>query len=147
MPNKGMSRTRHKLAWLFLLLVAGALPSVASAVPKVIVISLDGATPRLVDEQMQSGVLTRSAARAIAEQGHSRQSERDDLAPLTAPGHIAIAIARRPRTTTSSYWLHWSRARSPSTSAGSPPRSAAIRSTAPPRLTVTAEPLAPARRG
>ena len=58
MPNKGMSRTRRTLAWLFLLLVAGVLPSVASAVPKVIVISLDGATPRLVDEQMQSGVLS-----------------------------------------------------------------------------------------
>ena len=54
MPNKGVSRTKHKLAWLFLLLAAGVLPSMASAVPKVIVISLDGATPRLVDEQMQN---------------------------------------------------------------------------------------------
>ena len=65
MPNTGVSRTKRKLAWLFLLLAAGVLPSMASAVPKVIVISLDGATPRLVDEQMQNARAIPSRAKEV----------------------------------------------------------------------------------
>ena len=92
MPNKGVSRTRHKLAWLFLLLAAGVLPSVASAVPKVIVISLDGATPRLVDEQMQNGILSPTRGLGLLQSKGIRAIQNATISPsLTAPGHIAIA--------------------------------------------------------
>jgi hypothetical protein len=109
MPNKRVSRTRRKFAWSFVsggcglgrwaarvtcaaLLVASVLPSVASAVPKVIVISLDGATPRLVDEQMQSGVLSPTRGLGLLQSKGIRANQNATISPsLTAPGHIAIA--------------------------------------------------------
>ena len=43
---------------LMLLCASTLLAAVAAAAPKVIVISLDGATPRLVDQHMASGALS-----------------------------------------------------------------------------------------
>ena len=75
-----------------LLLALGLAASIAGAAPKVVVISLDGATPRFVDAYLASGVLDPAT-------GLGRLKERGIVATrnvtinpsLTAAGHIAIA--------------------------------------------------------
>src|SRR5262245_11981807 len=75
-----------------LLLGATLLVAPAGAAPKVIVISLDGATPRLVDEQMQAGVLVPTRGLGLLQSKGVRADQNITVSPsLTAPGHIAIA--------------------------------------------------------
>jgi predicted AlkP superfamily pyrophosphatase or phosphodiesterase len=62
------------------------------AAPKVIVISLDGATPRLVDQYTQSGALNPNEGLGYLQQFGIRANQNFTISPsLTAPGHIAIA--------------------------------------------------------
>src|SRR5262245_16042528 len=75
-----------------LLVSATLLTAAVAAAPKVIVISLDGATPRLVDEQMQSGVLSPTRGLGLLQSTGIRADQNITVSPsLTAPGHIAIA--------------------------------------------------------
>jgi hypothetical protein len=69
-----------------------ALSACAMAAPKVIVISLDGATPWLLEQYLSDGSLSKE--RGIGLLRHKGAYARQNLtvAPsLTAPGHIAIA--------------------------------------------------------
>jgi len=62
------------------------------ASPKVIVISLDGATPRLVNQYLASGVLPQNQGLGLLQNvGISAQQNVTITPSLTAPGHIAIA--------------------------------------------------------
>jgi predicted AlkP superfamily pyrophosphatase or phosphodiesterase len=62
------------------------------AAPKVIIISLDGATPRLVDQYTQSGVINPNEGLGYLQQFGIRANQNLTISPsLTAPGHIAIA--------------------------------------------------------
>jgi hypothetical protein len=77
---------------LMLLCASTLLAAVASAVPKVIVISLDGATPRLVDQHTASGALSPNQGLGLLQSKGMRAEQNTTVAPsLTAPGHIAIA--------------------------------------------------------
>lgn len=68
------------------------LAQAASATPKVVLISLDGATPRLVDQFSTSGALLPSQGlRLLEAQGVKAARNFTILPSLTAPGHIAIA--------------------------------------------------------
>ncbi|WP_017314559.1 alkaline phosphatase family protein [Mastigocladopsis repens] len=60
-------------------------------VPKVIVISLDGATPRLVNQYLTDGVLSQSQGIGLLQsQGVAAQQNITITPSLTAPAHIAI---------------------------------------------------------
>src|SRR5262245_38217003 len=64
----------------------------ATATPKVILISLDGGTPRLVDQYIQSGVINPNEGLGYLQQNGIRANQNVTISPsLTAPGHIAIA--------------------------------------------------------
>src|SRR5262245_17057266 len=77
---------------LMLLCANTLLAAVASAAPKVIVISLDGATPRLVDQYMASGALSPTHGLGLLQHKGVRAEQNTTITPsLTAPGHIAIA--------------------------------------------------------
>ena len=77
---------------LMLLGASTLLAAVASAAPKVIVISLDGATPRLVDQFMASGALSPTQGLGLLQSKGVRAEQNTTIWPsLTAPGHIAIA--------------------------------------------------------
>lgn len=66
--------------------------SIVSAAPKVILISLDGATPRLVDQFSASGALPPDQGlRLLEAQGVKAFRNTTILPSLTAGGHIAIA--------------------------------------------------------
>src|SRR5262245_36000618 len=72
--------------------VSAWLAAVASAAPKVIVISLDGATPRLVDQYMANGALSPTQGLGLLQNKGIRAERNTTISPsLTAPGHIAIA--------------------------------------------------------
>src|SRR5262245_47164981 len=62
------------------------------AAPKVVLISLDGATPRLIDQYLQSGVLSANSGLGYL-RSHGLVAEQNVTVnpSLTAPGHIAIA--------------------------------------------------------
>src|SRR5262245_8238430 len=77
---------------LMLLCASTFLAALASAAPKVIVISLDGATPRLVDQYMASGALSPTQGLGLLQHKGVRAEQNTTVSPsLTAPGHIAIA--------------------------------------------------------
>ena len=77
---------------LMLLCASTLLAAVAAAAPKVIVISLDGATPRLVDQYMASGALSPTQGLGLLQNKGIRAEQNTTVSPsLTAPGHIAIA--------------------------------------------------------
>jgi phosphodiesterase/alkaline phosphatase D-like protein/predicted AlkP superfamily pyrophosphatase or phosphodiesterase len=60
--------------------------------PKVILISLDGATPRLVNQYLQSGAIPADQGLGLlANKGVSAQQNLTITPSLTAPAHIAIA--------------------------------------------------------
>jgi predicted AlkP superfamily pyrophosphatase or phosphodiesterase len=60
--------------------------------PKVILISLDGATPRLVNQYLDSGVLSPNEGMGLlASKGVVAQQNQTITPSLTAPGHVAIA--------------------------------------------------------
>ena len=77
---------------LMLLCASTLLAAVAAAAPRVIVISLDGATPRLVDQHMASGALSPTQGLGLLQNKGIRAEQNTTVSPsLTAPGHIAIA--------------------------------------------------------
>lgn len=68
------------------------LASPAGAAPKVILISLDGATPRLVEAFMRDGTIPRNRGLGLlAREGAWAERNITVNPSLTAPGHIAIA--------------------------------------------------------
>src|SRR5262245_52372450 len=71
--------------------VTGAL-----AAPKVVIISLDGATPRFVDQYLASGVLDPNTGLGLLRREGLVARQNTTISPsLTAPGHIAIATGSR----------------------------------------------------
>src|SRR5262249_39461477 len=65
---------------------------VPSAAPRVVLISLDGATPRLVDQYLASGVLPSDQGLGLLKSIGVEASQNVTITPsLTAPSHIAIA--------------------------------------------------------
>ena len=68
------------------------LATEASTAPKVILISLDGATPWLVNQYLASGVLSRHEGVGLLQSRGITALRNITVCPsLTAPGHIAIA--------------------------------------------------------
>jgi Type I phosphodiesterase / nucleotide pyrophosphatase len=75
-----------------LLLVLSAISVDCLAAPKVVVISLDGATPRIVEKYLESGVLSKHRGLGLlAHRGFTAKRNFAALPTLTAPGHISIA--------------------------------------------------------
>src|SRR5262245_32241132 len=69
-----------------------ALPSLVCATPKVVVISLDGATPRIVQQYLSAGVLRHDRGLGLLASHGFTATLNSTVAPsLTAPGHVAIA--------------------------------------------------------
>jgi phosphodiesterase/alkaline phosphatase D-like protein len=65
---------------------------VMSTAPRVVLISLDGATPRLVDQYLASGALPSDQGLGLLKSVGVEASQNITITPsLTAPGHIAIA--------------------------------------------------------
>ena len=74
------------------LLTIMLLATEASTAPKVILISLDGATPWLVNQYLGSGVLSRQEGVGLLQSRGIKALRNITVCPsLTAPGHIAIA--------------------------------------------------------
>jgi predicted AlkP superfamily pyrophosphatase or phosphodiesterase len=74
------------------LLASLLLADPAAAAPRVIVISLDGATPRLVHEYTEAGALDRTSGLGrLAARGLVARQNTTITPSLTAPSHIAIA--------------------------------------------------------
>src|SRR5262245_28555171 len=74
------------------LLIFAALCTSAYAVPKVVIISLDGATPRIIDQLNASGQLdTNQGINLLRAKGFSAQQNVTIAPSLTAAAHIAIA--------------------------------------------------------
>src|SRR5262245_27449408 len=68
------------------------LATESSPAPKVILISLDGATPSLVNQYLASGVLSRQEGVGLLQSQGIKALRNITVCPsLTAPGHIAIA--------------------------------------------------------
>ena len=84
MWNAQLSR---RLLASFAVSLAVAAAASAGAAPRVIVISLDGATSRLVDAFMRDGGIPRNRRLGLLE----REGVSAEHNSLTAPGHIAIA--------------------------------------------------------
>ena len=85
---------RPAMRWwrIFSISVLLFLPTFALAAPKVIVISLDGATPRLVQYYLTVGVLNRQEGLGLLQSKGLVGLRNTVAAPsLTAPGHIMIA--------------------------------------------------------
>jgi Type I phosphodiesterase / nucleotide pyrophosphatase len=118
--------TRALLGAAVFVLVGLLAATGARGAPKVIVISLDGATPRFVDQYLASGAISPNTGLALLrEKGLTARQNLTITPSLTAPGHIAIATGSRRRTTTSSRTPSiWWRVPSCSRSAASPRRSA-----------------------
>jgi predicted AlkP superfamily pyrophosphatase or phosphodiesterase len=80
---------------LFLIFAQGSSsqsPPRPRPVPKVILISLDGATPRLLDQYFASGVLKSSGGLGqLKQQGITARQNVTITPSLTAPSHVAIA--------------------------------------------------------
>jgi hypothetical protein len=74
------------------LLAATLLTTGAWATPKVILISLDGATPRLLNQFLANGMLSRDKGIGLLQSQRLSALRNITVSPsLTAPGHIAIA--------------------------------------------------------
>src|SRR5262245_47707792 len=84
-------RSRRALTAVLGAFTLAAVPA-AHAEPRVIVISLDGATPRLVESFMKDGTLSRDRGLGLLErEGVSAERNVTINPSLTAPSHIAIA--------------------------------------------------------
>ena len=84
--------TRTLRAVIAFVLVVSLLVPAATAAPKVIVISLDGATPRLVDEYTAAGALDPATGLGRLRGTGIVAKQNETVSPsLTAAGHIAIA--------------------------------------------------------
>jgi hypothetical protein len=89
---KGFVQSLKLWVWFLVPLTQLLFSSLASATPKVIVISLDGGTPRIVDQYLASGVLSHSRGLGLLASHGFSATQNVTIAPsLTAPGHIAIA--------------------------------------------------------
>jgi predicted AlkP superfamily pyrophosphatase or phosphodiesterase len=74
------------------LLACILLATEASTAPKIMLISLDGATPWLVNQYLASGVLSRQEGVGLLQSRGIKALRNITVCPsLTAPGHIAIA--------------------------------------------------------
>ena len=99
----GSFRSFLSSAWARVLLgaVAGVLAGLlvgtaALAAPKVVIISLDGATPRFVDQYLASGALGANTGLGLLQREGLTARQNVTISPsLTAPGHIAIATGSR----------------------------------------------------
>ncbi len=85
----GRSCARIVCSGALALLATGLLAAAAPAAPKVVVISLDGATPRITDQLLADGALP--ALRALRDTGVEAKQNLTTSPSLTAPGHITIA--------------------------------------------------------
>ena len=75
-----------------LLAAAVLFATIAVAAPKVIVISLDGATPRFVDQYLATGALGPNEGLGLLKRVGIHAKQNVTISPsLTAAGHIAIA--------------------------------------------------------
>src|SRR5262245_52470733 len=80
------------------ILIASALvlASAVGAAPKFILISLDGATPRLVEQYLASGALPPNEGLGLLSAKGFKAQINETISPsLTAPGHIAIATGSK----------------------------------------------------
>src|SRR5262245_4028318 len=81
----------HRLLSMFAV-AAAFTPTQVPAEPRVVLISLDGATPRLVREFTQDGTLPRDKGLGLlAKHGATADFNMTVHPSLTAPAHIAIA--------------------------------------------------------
>lgn len=89
----GTSHTRRAVpAVLVALCFSILIAPLATAAPKVIVISLDGATPRTVNKFLRTGVLPRDRGLGLLRRRGIFAGQNITVTPsITAPGHIAIA--------------------------------------------------------
>src|SRR5688572_3287142 len=88
---KGFVKSLRLRLCLLLPLTLAVLPASLHATAKVIVISLDGATPRFVEQYLQSGALRHDRGLGLlASRGFSATRNVTVTPSLTAPGHIAI---------------------------------------------------------
>ena len=79
-------------ASLALLMASGLLAQDAAAAPKVVLISLDGMSPRFVNQYLQDGTLKPDAGIGrVLKQGFSAKQNLTVTPSLTAVGHVAIA--------------------------------------------------------
>src|SRR5262245_35438551 len=101
-----MSKLNLKSLLIFFVVTVSAL--FAEAAPKVVLISLDGATPRLVQEFQQKGALSKTEGLGFLENKGLKAFLNVTITPsLTAPGHIAIATgSETPATDVSSNTFH-----------------------------------------
>jgi len=73
-----------------------ALASAVGAAPKFVLISLDGATPRLVDQYLASGALPPNEGLGLLQAKGFKAQINETVSPsLTAVGHIAIATGSK----------------------------------------------------
>jgi hypothetical protein len=87
-----MTCTHRPLAASLAVALLLAAPAGALATPKVVLISLDGATPRIVEDIIERGVLPRDEGLALlARRGVSARQNVVVTPSLTAASHIAIA--------------------------------------------------------
>ncbi len=95
-PRLFPSWARPLLGAAALVLAGLVVATGALAAPRVIVISLDGATPRFVDQYLASGVLSPDTGLGLLrEKGLTAKQNMTITPSLTAPGHIAIATGSR----------------------------------------------------
>src|SRR5262249_61942003 len=77
---------------IVILLISAVLCTSAYATPKVVIISLDGATPRIIDQLNASGQLNpNEGINLLRAKGFSAQQNITIAPSLTAAAHIAIA--------------------------------------------------------
>ena len=86
-----VGRLRTSLAASLLLLASLGLVPAALAAPKVIVISLDGAAPWILDDYLAQGAFGTEGLALIKDRGISAKQNVTVNPSLTAPAHIAIA--------------------------------------------------------
>jgi predicted AlkP superfamily pyrophosphatase or phosphodiesterase len=88
--NSGSKRVTKRSVISFL--ISAALCTSAYATPKVVIISLDGATPRIVDQLNAEGQLNpNEGINLLRAKGFSALQNITIAPSLTAPAHIAIA--------------------------------------------------------
>lgn len=77
---------------LFCLVLSLLFVATLEGTPKVILISLDGATPRLIQQYQDNGALSKTEGLALLEKNGIKASRNVTISPsLTSAGHIAIA--------------------------------------------------------
>ncbi len=97
---------RWALRLVPLVLAAAVLPAVEP--PKVVLISMDGATPRLVEQDLAEGSLPMTSGIGLLKAKVLTALQNLTVTPsLTAVGYIAIATGSNPaRTNVIANWFH-----------------------------------------